>query len=80
MKLTKRKDYNGSIRTAWNDAKTDCIGLIGTVRGFLDAGLFEHCDVPDDRWAFIPRLEDGLPGEAKFYHTREAALAAARLY
>ena len=80
MKLTKRKDYTGSIRAAWNDAKTVRIGLIGTVRDFLDAGLFEHCDVPDDRWAFIPALEDGQPGEAEFYHTREAALAAARLY
>lgn len=76
MKLTKRKDYTGSIRTVWNDAKTVRIGLIGTVRDFLDAGLFDRCDAPDDRWAFIPALEDGQPGEAQFYYTREAALAA----
>ena len=61
MKLTKRKDYTGSIRTVWNDAKTVRIGLIGTVRDFLDAGLFDRCDAPDDRWAFIPALEDGQP-------------------
>ena len=38
MKLTKRKDYTGSIRAAWNDAKTVRIGLIGTVMHRTTAG------------------------------------------
>lgn len=79
MKLTKRKDYTGSIRTVWNDDKTIRLGILGTVRGLLDAGIFDSCDAPEDRWAFIPFCEDGQPGEAQFYYTRDDVLNAARL-
>lgn len=79
MILTRRKNYTGSLRTVWNDEKTVCLGILGTVQGLLDTGIFDRCNAPGDRWAFIPCREGGQPGEAQFYHTREDVLTAARL-
>lgn len=79
MKLTKRKDCTGSIRTVWNDDKSIRLGMLGTVQGFLDAGVFKSCDAPGSYWAFISMREDGGPGVVQFYRTRDDVLTAARL-
>lgn len=78
MKLTKRKDYTGSIRTVWNDDKTARFGMVGTVRDFLDVGILDYCFANDGDWVYIQCMGSGQPQNLYFFPTREEALAAAR--
>ena len=71
MKLTKRRDYTGSIRKVWSDNKEECFGVVGTVGDFLQEGIFEYCDYSPETWAFIPVQ---ATQKVWFGATRDAAL------
>lgn len=70
MKLTKKRDYTGAIRKVWNDAKSKCYGVIGTVDELLETGILDFCDAPAGTWCFIPVDAE----KAYFADTRDGVL------
>lgn len=73
MKLTKKHDYNGTIRKVWNDDKSTCVGVIGTVGELIDIGVLEFADYDRNGWFFIPAPNTNQ--NFKFGKTREDILA-----
>lgn len=77
MKMTRKSGYNGSLRKVWNDEKTKCYGVVGTVGDFLAAGILRATDAPSNVWAFI--YNPNTDGRAVFADTKEAVLRVAKL-
>lgn len=74
MRFTKRKNDNSTLRKVWNDDKSKCYGLVGTVGDIVDSGIMYYCDVDRACWCFIPVNDDRTPGEACFGATRDEVL------
>ncbi len=72
MKFTKKRDYVGTIRKVWNDGKTECYGIVGTVEDMLKEDILEYCDAPVGTWFFFPK--NSLCHKAVFADTRDGAL------
>ena len=70
MKLRRRADYNGTIRTVRTDDGAP-LAILGIVGDLIDEKAFLCCDAPRDWWAVIH-----LDGTADFYETRELAIDA----
>lgn len=73
MRLTKKRDYDGSIRKVWSDDKEVCFGIVGTVGDLLHEGVLEYADYPVESWAYIPA--PGVIQKPRFGKNREEALA-----
>jgi hypothetical protein len=72
MKFTKKRDYDGTIRKVWDNDKTKCYGVVGTVKDLLREQILDYCDAPDGTWCFIPL---GTAGRgARFADTRDGTL------
>ncbi len=74
MKLTKRRDYSGSIRMVWSDDKKICFGIVGTIGDLLDAEILEYANYSRETWMFIPNPDVNL--NIRVGTTKEAALAS----
>jgi len=74
MKFTKKRDYNGSIRKVWDDNKTVCFGIIGTVSDLLKIGILEYANCSHETWAFIPA--PNMHQSPHFGETKENVLKA----
>lgn len=72
MKLTKKRDYSGSICKVWSNDKKVCFGLVGTVGDFLQQKILTYCDYSPETWAFIPA--PGTMQKVWFGKMRETAL------
>jgi len=72
MRFTRKRDYAGTIRKVWNDNKTECYGLVGTVEDMLRENILEYCDAPAGTWVFFPKNNAGQ--KAVFADTRDGAL------
>ncbi len=72
MRFTKKRDYTGTVRKVWNDGKTECYGVVGTVEDMLKEGILEYCDAPVGTWAFLPKNNAGR--KAVFADTKDGAL------
>lgn len=72
MKFTKKRDYSSTIRKVWNDEKTECYGLIGTVGDLLEEKILDYCNAPANTWAFLPF--DGMKYTVCFADTKDGAL------
>lgn len=72
MKFTKKRNYSGTIRKVWNDDKTECYGLVGTVDELLKEGILDYCNAPINAWAFLPF--DGMKYVARFADTRDGVV------
>lgn len=59
MRFTKKRDYTGTVRKVWNDGKTECYGVVGTVEDMLKESILEYCDAPTGTWAFFPKIMRG---------------------
>lgn len=74
MKLTKKKNDDSTLRRIWNDEKTEILGVVGTFKDLLAAGIVEKVtQYSFDTWCCIPapgRIErwDGIGA------TREQAI------
>lgn len=83
MKLTKKRGDTGTIRKVWNNEKTECYGLVGTIGDLLNEGIFDYCDASTSTWAYIPRrLADGDPDSDSviFADSMQAALSEAQTF
>lgn len=55
MKLTKKKGDDSTLRKIWNDDKTEVIGVVGTFKDLLVAGIIEKVtEYSLDTWCCIP--------------------------
>ena len=70
MKLRRRADYNGTIRSVRTD-DGEPIAVLGTVGDMIDEKCFAFCDARRDLWAVVY-----MNGKAEFYATREQAIDA----
>lgn len=70
MRFTKKKDDTSTVRKVWNDDKSTCFGIVGTVEDLLSIGLFDYCTADKRLWAFVPRVD---VQNAQFGDSREAA-------
>lgn len=72
MKFTKKKDYNGSVRKVFNDDKSTCYGIVGTVGDLLNLGILDYASCERDTWMFIPNQQLNL--KVRFGNTKKEAL------
>ena len=70
MRFTKKKDDTSTLRKVWNDDKTVCFGIVGTVDDLLSSKIFDYYNGPKGLWAFVPRTD---VNNAQFGDSREAA-------
>lgn len=57
MKLTKKKDYEGTIRKVWTDDKSCVLGIVGRIDELLEVRALEFFEGPHDprsTWMCIP--------------------------
>lgn len=66
------KCYQGTVRKVWNDDRTVCLGVVGTVGDLLREGIFEFCAWSPDTWSFVSAF-DPYQG-VRFGRTRESVL------
>ena len=66
MKVLRRKNDMGTIRTIKNDNKTKTYGIMGTVEDMITMNIIIHCDTPHDWWTFID-----MTGKATFFQDKD---------
>lgn len=73
MKLTKRKGDTSTVRKVWDDDKTRCYGVVGTIQDLIDCGIMEYSDYDHNLWCFIPATAGATRG-VHFGKTRDESL------
>lgn len=77
--ILKRLSLSSTIREVWNDDKTICYGLVGTVGNLKKANMIENYNYPKDTWFFIPCMNVNLTG-ISYGLTRDIALKPLKEY
>ena len=71
MKFTKKTNDTSTICKVWNDDKSKCYGVVGTVGDLLQADILSWCDYSPTPYAFI-----GVNGQTnRFGKDKEEACA-----
>lgn len=71
MKFTRKKDDTSTIRKVWDDEKTVCYGVVGTVSDFLSNGILIESTYDKEKWLYLPKEK---PNNGQVGSTREEAL------
>lgn len=71
MKFAKKKGYEGTVRSVWNDEKTHRLGIVGTIKDLMEIKILSWCDYDKDLYCFI---SDSYGNDAFFGKTREEAI------
>lgn len=71
MKFTRKKDDISTIRKVWNDEKTVCYGVVGTIGDFLSSGILTQSTYDRDKWLYLPKES---PDNGQVGNTREEAV------
>ena len=71
MRFTKKKDSADTIRKVWDDTKTTCYGIVGTVADLERQNIIYDNTADPSQWLFLPTDH---PDNGKFGTTREEAV------
>ena len=72
IRLTKKAGYTDTtLRTVYNEDKSERFGVVGTVEDLIKVKIFTYCDYNHSSWCFIP-LDN--PESGYFGETRDEAL------
>ena len=74
MRFTASKT-TGILR-AWNDDKTKCFAIAGTIKALLEARILLECDADPDRWLIVPQDLDKPEQRGNTYSSKEECKAA----
>lgn len=71
MKLTKKRNYNGTVREVWNDDKTKYYGVVGTAIDLIKERILTYTDYSPETWFFITKEKYK---QSKIGKTKESVL------
>ena len=54
-----------TIRRIISNKNENCIGVVGTVKEFMEANIFESCDASPEKWCSINTALEANFGETK---------------
>lgn len=54
VKVFKKKGYQDTtLRSIMDENKTQCLGIIGTVKDLMHVGILEFCNAKPDIWCCV---------------------------